>query len=117
MKNLATKVQAFTNLVKDFRYQEALDQFYHPEIVKHENEQAPTIGLDKYKQEMVQFQAAISNPQAQVLNLLVSDEVSVVEWRYQFDHREWGPRDFREVSVQRWRDGKIVHERHYYKRA
>ena len=45
MKTLESTLLEFIALVRDYRYQEALDQFYHPDVVKHENENAPTIGL------------------------------------------------------------------------
>jgi len=113
--DLRTTVTAFNKLVANFQYEEAHDRFYHPDLVKHENENAPTIGLDKHRQEMQQFLDSISNASAKLLNVIVSDDISVVEWHYKFDHKDWGKRDFREVSIQRWRDGKIIHERHLYK--
>ena len=117
MNDLATIVAEFTKLVADFRYEEAHDRFYDEKLVKHENEDAPTIGLEQHRQEMQQFLTAISNASAQLIQVVVSDDMSVCEWHYQFDHASWGHRDFREISVQRWRNGKIIHERHHYKTA
>jgi len=115
MNDLKNTVTDFNKLVAAFQYEEAHNKFYHPDLVKHENENAPTIGLDNHRKEMKQFLAAISNASAELLYVIVSDDISVAEWHYQFDHKEWGKRDFKEVSIQRWRDGKIIHERHLYK--
>ena len=115
MNNLKEKVDKLNKLVANFEYETAHNQFYHNDLVKHENEDAPTIGLDNHKKEMEVFLSKISNHSAKLLNVMVSTDVSVSEWHYQFDHEEWGKRDFKETSIQRWNDGKIIHERHLYK--
>ena len=117
MSDLASTVRAFTALVAKFQYEQAHDEFYDEQLVKHENEDAPTIGLAQHRQEMKQFLTDISNASARLLQVVISDDMSVCEWHYQFDHQHWGHRNFREISVQRWRDGRIIHERHHYKTA
>ncbi|MEM9821378.1 MAG: ester cyclase, partial [Bacteroidota bacterium] len=114
MEKLAKMVKAFNELVASFQYEKAHNKFYHEELVKHENEDAPTIGLEAHRKEMMQFLAKITRPSAKLLSLIVSDDISITEWHYQFDHQEWGKRDFKEVSIQRWKAGKIIHERHLY---
>ncbi|MGD1840298.1 MAG: nuclear transport factor 2 family protein [Thermonemataceae bacterium] len=108
-------IAAFNQLVENFEYDKAFDRFYHNTFVKHENENAPIVGLTPNRKAMQGFLAAISNQRATLLNLVISDDMSVAEWRYQFDHKDWGKKDFRQLSVQRWREGKIIHERHHYK--
>lgn len=115
MIDLKNKVAKLNELVAQFEYKNAHDKFYHKELIKHENEDAPTIGLDKHRNEMKVFLSKISNQSAKVLNVIVSDDISVTEWHYKFDHADWGKRDFKEVSIQRWKEGKIIHERHLYK--
>ena len=112
LKNLVTE---FNELVADFQYEKAHDKYYHPDLVKHENEDAPTIGLENHRKEMRAFLSKISNNTAKIINVLISDGISVTEWHYQFDHADWGKRNFKEVSIQRWKNGKIIHERHLYK--
>ncbi len=108
-------VSDFNRLVAGFEYHEAHNKYYDEALVKHENEDAPTIGLHQHRREMEVFLSKISNQSAKVLNVTLSDDISVTEWHYQFEHTEWGKRDFRQVSVQRWKAGKIIHERHLYK--
>jgi len=115
MKSLKDKVTELNKLVAAFKYEEAHDQFYHEQLVKHENENAPTVGLENHRNEMKQFLSDISNESAKLLNVSIVDNISLSEWHYQFDHKQWGKRDFREVSVQRWKEGRIIHERHLYK--
>jgi hypothetical protein len=37
-----------------------------------------------------------------------------VIWKYDYTHKEWGTRDYTQVSVQHWKDGKIIHEQFIY---
>jgi SnoaL-like polyketide cyclase len=115
MQDLNQLVAEFNALVQDFKYAEAHEKFYDEQLVKHENEDAPTIGLKQHKEEMLKFLGNISNYSVVHKNTIVSDDISITEWHYVFDHKEWGHREFDEVSVQRWKNGKIVHERHHYK--
>lgn len=102
-------------LVANFEYEKAFDLFYDEALVKHENEDEPIVGLSNQRLAMKQFLESISNKSAVQKNVLVSDDITVTEWHYIFDHNQWGHRDFIEVTVQRWRNGKIIHERHHYK--
>ena len=51
---------------------------------------------------------------ADVKAVAVGDGVSMVEWFFDYTHQDWGSRAYHQVSVQRWKDGKIVHERFCY---
>ncbi len=115
MKTFPETIAEFTRLVQEFRYEDAHNIFYDEHFVKHENESAPTIGLEIHRKEMEHFLASISSASATPLQTLLGDDVSVIEWRYSFLHKDWGQRDFKQISVQRWKNGRIVHERHHYK--
>lgn len=114
MKKLEERVNELNELVRQFRFEEALDKFYDEQIVSAENENPPTVGLANYKVAAQKYLSSISNASAQLKNVMVSDNLSVCEWHYIFDHKEWGHWDKTQLSVQRWKDGKIVHERHHY---
>jgi hypothetical protein len=108
MKDLTQSVHELNALVEQFKFHEALDRFYDEDIITCENEEPPTVGMEAYKQSAKKYLDSISNPSATLKNVIVSDGISVCEWRYIFDHKEWGHWD------KRWKDGKIVHERYYY---
>ena len=114
MSDLAEKVKELNQLIQEFRYPEALDKFYHPDLKTQENEDEPIVGLDAYREAGKKFTGAISNYSAEVKNVIISDQMSVVEWHYQFDHAQMGRWDRLQLSVQRWKDGKIIHERHHW---
>jgi hypothetical protein len=114
MKALAEIVNELNLLIKQFRFEEALDKFYDMDAILVENENPPVIGLSNYRVRAKNFITNTSNYSAELLNLIVSDNMSVTEWHYKFDHKEWGRWDRVQLSLQRWKDGRIVHERHHY---
>lgn len=114
MNNLREDVEILNRLISQFRFEEALERFYDDSIKSVENEDQPTIGLSAYKASGKRFIDNISNQSAKLLNVLISDNITVAEWHFKFDHKEWGKWDKVQVSVQRWKNGKIAHERHHY---
>lgn len=114
--SLKKLVEELNSLITEFKFMEALDKFYDKEVVTHENENLPTIGLDAYKQSGLRFLDSISNQSAKLKNVIVSDDMSVTEWHYVFDHNVWGHWDYVQLSLQKWRNGKIIFERHHYNR-
>jgi hypothetical protein len=115
MKTLKESVDELNALIREFKFHEALDKFYDESIVTHENENPPIVGLSAYREAAKNYLDSISNEKAELINVIISDTMSVTEWRYRFDHKTWGKWDAIQISVQRWKDGKIVHERHHYK--
>ncbi|MEO0899927.1 MAG: hypothetical protein AAFY71_26170 [Bacteroidota bacterium] len=108
------KFAEYLRLVQTFEYEKAHEEFYHKKLIKHENEQAPTVGLLKHKEEMKAFLSSISEEKAALKQYLIGDGFSAVEWEYEFVHEDWGKRAFSQLSIQRWDKDKIVLERHHY---
>jgi hypothetical protein len=51
---------------------------------------------------------------AKLLNTIISDGVVASEWWFDYTHKDWGTRNYTQIAVQRWKDGKIVEEKFYY---
>lgn len=113
-QDITPLVAALNKLVVARKFMEALDQFYHEHVITVENENLPTIGLEEYRNSARRFVERTSNYSAQLMGVIICDTMSVVKWRYTFDHQDWGHWDREQLSVQRWQRGKIVHERHHY---
>jgi len=116
MEDLKTMVNELNLLIQQLRYQEAFDKFYDENIVSHENENPPVIGLAAYREAGERFLPGITNYIATPLQVLISDDMSVTEWHFIFHHTLAGHWDCIQLSLQRWKNGKIVHERHHYNR-
>ena len=51
---------------------------------------------------------------AKVVNTIISDGIAVVDWWFDYTHKDYGVRNYSQVSVQRWKNGQIVEEKFYY---
>ena len=115
MKSLEATVNEFINLVRQLKFQEA-HQFYSEDVINVENEGEPVAGLaakTEKEEELLEYFTDIS---AEPLHSIVSDNMSVIEWRYKFTAKQTGEKfDYIQLSLQRWKNGKIIHERHHYK--
>ena len=115
MKNLKETVREFNTMIENQQWEKALNTFYDENIISVDNEGEPVQGLDKLKNGLKDFEAKTSDTSVTFKNSIVSDDMSITEWHYVFTHKEWGKFDYDQLSLQRWKDGKIVHERHHYK--
>jgi hypothetical protein len=114
MNKLIPLVEHLNSLIIQFKFFDALDQFYDENIISFENEEKSVSGLLNYRIAAKKYLDNISNNSAILKNVIVSNNMSACEWHYKFDHKEWGHWDKIQLSVQRWKDGKIIHERHHY---
>lgn len=94
---------------------EAFEKYYAEDISMQENEQPPTVGKDANRERERQFLANVTEFRgAEVKAVTVGDNVTMVEWFFDYTHKEWGKLTYHQVAVQRWKNGKIVHERFYH---
>lgn len=117
MENLAQRVNALNELVSEFRYPEAFDAFYDESVLNYENEQPPLVGLQAEREAMANYLASITNESAKRGVVIIADDTSVTEWLYEFTHKDWGHRKYTQITVQRWKDGKVILQRHHYATA
>ena len=113
---LEDRVKELNQMILQGQILEAFDRFYADDVTMQENEQTPTVGKAANRVNEEAFVGNISEfRNAAVRNVIVSDDLSVVEWDFDFTHTEWGTRNYRQLAVQRWNDkGQIVHEKFYY---
>jgi septation ring formation regulator EzrA len=113
---LNERVEALNNMILQGNSLEAFEYFYAEEIEMQENEDSPTGGKAENRLREEETAGKIAEfRHAEVKNVLISDNISVVEWDLDFTHEDWGDRKYTQVSVQRWNeDGQIVNEKFYY---
>ena len=103
------------NLVLEGRLMEAFEKYYHDDVVMQENDLPPTVSKEANRQRELQFLNSIVEFRgAEVKGLTVGDNISAVIWSYDYTHQEWGARNYTQVSVQEWKDGKIIKEKFIY---
>ena len=94
---------------------EAFETHYAEDVVMQENDAEPTVGKDANRVRENEFFDAITDFRgAKLLSTGVGDSVTYSHWHFDFTHRDWGERDYRQVAVREWKDGKIVRETFHY---
>tara|TARA_Y100000782_G_C10184180_1_gene265520 strand:+ start:2650 stop:3018 length:369 start_codon:yes stop_codon:yes gene_type:complete len=113
---LTDLVSELNNMIITGQVLDAFEKFYAEEVTMQENEEAPTVGKAACRTHEEAFVNGITAfRKAEVKNVLVSDNITVVEWDFDFSHKDWGDRNYTQVAVQRWNDaGQIVNEKFYY---
>ncbi|GAB2583396.1 hypothetical protein [Spirosoma areae] len=94
---------------------EAIDRFYHPDVVMQENHTEPRVGKAINRAYEVEFLGKITAiREYKALNVTVGSGVSAITWACDFDHADWGPTRFTEINVQEWQEGLIIRETFFY---
>ena len=108
-------IKDLNQLVLSGKALDAFEKYYHDDVSMQENHLEPTISKAANRDREVNFFNGITEfRNAKVKNLAVGDNVSYVTWEYDYTHREWGVRNYTQVSIQQWKDGKIIHEQFVY---
>jgi hypothetical protein len=95
---------------------EALERFYDKDVVMQENSDEPCCGLAQNIEREKQFFTMVEAFHgAKVTSQGVGDDVSFSEWENDVTFKGAPRATSHQVSVRRWKDGKIVHERFYHK--
>jgi ketosteroid isomerase-like protein len=113
--SLKELVEDLNSMILKGQILEALEKHYADDVIMQENEQPPTVGKEANREREKQFLANVVEFRgAEVKAVAVGDNVTMVEWFYDYTHKEWGKITHDQVAVQRWKDGRIIHERFYY---
>ena len=115
-RELSELVSELNSMIQNGEVLPAFEKFYADEVSMQENENAPTIGkVECRKNEEAFVNGITAFRNAAVKNVMISDGLSVVEWEFDYSHKEWGDRKYTQLAVQRWNEeGKIINEKFYY---
>ena len=117
---LRDRVEGLLDYIRAGRILEAMEEFYAPDVAMRENANPPTVGLAENIERERQFLAQVREWRAFDVRAVGVDEargVTLVENRVEFVATSGATVTIEQVSVARWRDGKIVEERFYYDTA
>lgn len=108
-------LQDLNALVIGGKLMEAFDKYYHDEIEMQENTNPGVKGKKYHQQREIEFLNNVTEfRSASVSGLAVDGDTSFVIWHYDYTHKEWGIRNYTQVSVQKWKDSKIIKEQFFY---
>jgi ketosteroid isomerase-like protein len=114
----AEQVSALVSAVRDGRYVEAIEAFYHPAATMQENQEPPRVGRDALVAHEQALLARLQSMETRDVGAVVIDgDQVVINWVFEFTTREGSVRRMDELALQTWRDGLIVAERFFYDSA
>jgi len=115
MKDLKTNVDQLNQMILEGKILDAFEKFYDDEVVMQDNDYPSRNGKEINRQYEEAFVNGLTEFRgAKVVNTLLSDDLAVTEWWFDYTHKDYGVRNYRQLAVQRWKDGKIIEEKFYY---
>jgi hypothetical protein len=112
---IENSLNELNNLVISGKLLEAFDKYYHEDVSMQENNLPPVVSKEANRQREIEFLNNIKEFRgAEVKGLGVGDDISFVIWNYDYTHNQWGERNYSQVSIQEWKDGKIINEKFIY---
>lgn len=115
--NYLEKITDMYQMIGENKSFEALDKYYHDDVVVVEANGEERKGKEAQHKAMQEWYASIEAFHAGGAGAITSNEetgtTSVESWfdiTFKGNHRM----KMEEVGIQKWQDGKIIHERFYY---
>lgn len=115
MTSKKSLIDELNNMLLQGRTMEAFEKFYADNVVMQENANTPTVGKEanrvreeKFLSDLIDFRSA------KLLEVAYGDDVTMTKWAYDYTHREWGTRNYTQISVQHWSNNHIVKEEFFY---
>jgi hypothetical protein len=115
MSNLKTLDDELNNLILTGRALEAMERFYAHDCAMQENLDAPMVGLQANLQREKEFFGMVEKYDGKLVSQAVGDDVTTTEWLSDVTLKNGFHYVAAQVAVRKWKDGKIVSERFYYK--
>ena len=115
MNNLIEKISTLNDMILQGKALEAFEEFYHEQIVMQENDNEEFVGKEINRKREEEFFASITEFRgAKPLKVAIGENTTMVEWHFDYTHKDWGVKNYIQVAVQDWKDGKIIKEKFYY---
>jgi len=117
MSSIKNNVEQLNNMILEGKILEAFEQFYADDVIMEENygmQRSGKADCRVFEENFVNNLTAFRG--AEVKSVMISEDsgVAAIEWGFDYTHKEWGDRNYTQVSVQQWKDGKIVREQFLY---
>jgi len=115
MSDLRTTVDQLNQMILEGKILDAFEKFYADDVVMQDNDYPARVGKDINRQFEETFVNGLTEFRgAKVISTIISDGMSVVEWWFDYTHKDFGTRNYTQLAVQRWKGGKITEEKFYY---
>lgn len=116
MSDVKTLDAELNHMILSGQVMEAFEKFYAEDVVMQENDDEPRTGKQKNREFEQQFMSSVEQFHgAELLASAVNGDVSFSESSWDMTFKGGKRVKMSEVAVRRWEDGKVAHERFYYK--
>jgi SnoaL-like domain len=113
--DLKAAFEEIQTLLGQGKAMDIFEKYYADDVVMQENTAPATVGKDANRdRELDFFNKLVEFRKADLKGVAFGDNLIMSEWDMDYTHKEWGSMTYTQVAVQRWKDGKVVHERFYY---
>jgi hypothetical protein len=113
--NLQQRLQDLLNHIRQGKIIEAMNEFYDKDTVMQDNANPPTKGLGTNIEREKQFMSGVKEWKGFTVTASgVGSNMTFYESTSDFVTTGGQPVHLEQVSVAKWKNGKIVHERFYY---
>ena len=115
--NIATLDHQLNQAILAGDLMNAFEKYYTNTVVMQENDSEPFTGKEVNRRREQEFMNSVEQFHgANLLAEAVNGDVSFSEWEYDVTFKGGAGRvKLQQVASRRWKNGKVVHERFYYK--
>lgn len=113
--DLKTNVEDLLKMIGEGKIMEAFEKYYAEDVTMQENETPVRVGKAANRAFEESFVGGITEVRgSKVLGVAYGDDYVAIESSMDLTHKDWGVMNKTQVSIQHWKDGKIVSEKFYY---
>lgn len=111
------QVKDLTDMILQGKLLDAFEKHYAENVVMQENEQAPREGKETSREYEKKFLESVQEVHGATAEYAVKGNKAFIEWFMDVTFKDGTRKKMKEVAVQTWENGKIVHEKFYYDTA
>lgn len=113
--SLELSVKKLNELIEQKRLVDGIETFYADDVAMVEAGGTPMVGKQANRDRERVFEGGLKRWDATLVASAVDESTGTAlnQWLIDYEHEQWGPGTLNQVAVQRWRDGRIVHEAFY----
>jgi len=116
--DLHSNVNGLVDMLKSGQMLDAFEKYYADDVVMQENNEPPRVGKIKnreFEKDFISNIEAVHDSRIKHIAYNPSENVAMIESYFDATLKGAGRVQMEEVSVQTWKNDKIVHEKFFYK--
>ena len=113
--SLKTHVNDLNAMILKGQILDAFEKYYAEDVVMQDGELKVEGKVANRKREEDFVNGLTAFRGAEISSVAVDEDnsITMVEWHFDYSHKDWGDQKYNQIAVQRWRDGQIYDERFY----